>query len=81
VAVARSSLGWFDWERYSHRQDSSMLLGGMIGRVTYAGDLTEFVPLLKFAEKVHLGKATTFGLGKFEIERASGGHLIDDFKK
>jgi CRISPR/Cas system endoribonuclease Cas6 (RAMP superfamily) len=58
-----------------------MLLGGMIGRVTYAGDLTEFVPLLKFAEKVHLGKATTFGLGKFKMERASSGHLVDDFKK
>jgi hypothetical protein len=67
VAVARSSLCWFDWERYSHRQDSAMLLGGLVGRVSYAGDLTEFVPLLKFAEKVHLGKATTFGLGKIRM--------------
>ncbi|HAY23158.1 MAG TPA: CRISPR-associated protein Cas6, partial [Desulfobacterales bacterium] len=33
----------------------------------YRGDLAEYMPLLKYAEKVHLGKATTFGLGKVRV--------------
>ncbi|MBW1953422.1 MAG: CRISPR system precrRNA processing endoribonuclease RAMP protein Cas6 [Deltaproteobacteria bacterium] len=71
VAVAESSLSWTDWQRYSHRQDRAMLLGGLTGRVTYVGALTEFVPFLRFVEKVHLGKATTFGLGKIALSNPS----------
>ncbi len=44
-----------------------MLMGGLVGEVGYAGDLAEFLPLLRYMEKVHLGKATTFGLGKIEV--------------
>lgn len=71
VTVADSSLRWFDLKRYSHRQGQAMLLGGLVGSVTYAGNLSEFLPLLKFVEKTHLGKATTFGLGKIEINKVS----------
>ncbi|NIA11123.1 MAG: CRISPR system precrRNA processing endoribonuclease RAMP protein Cas6, partial [Nitrospiraceae bacterium] len=28
-----------------------------------------FMPLLRYAEKVHLGKQTSFGLGEIEIDR------------
>jgi len=69
VKEVRSSLRWFDWQRYSHRQESAMLLGGMLGEVTYSGDLKEFLPLIRYAAVVHLGKATTFGLGKIRIEK------------
>jgi len=68
VAIQTSRLQWFDWQRYSNRQDKAMLMGGMIGAITYQGNLAEFLPLLRYAEKVHLGKATTFGLGKIAIE-------------
>ena len=44
-----------------------MLMGGMVGNVTYSGDLAEFLPLIRFCEKTHLGKQTSFGLGKIEI--------------
>lgn len=67
VEVKSSSLHWFDWKRYSNRQEQSMLMGGMIGEITYQGELTEFLPLLRYCEKVHLGKATTFGLGRISI--------------
>jgi len=67
VETADSSLRWFDWERYSNKQDQSMLMGGIIGEVSYSGDLTEFLPLVRFCEKVHIGKQTSFGLGKIEI--------------
>ncbi|MGQ9689475.1 MAG: CRISPR system precrRNA processing endoribonuclease RAMP protein Cas6 [Desulfobaccales bacterium] len=68
VQTLRSSLRWFDWRRYSQRQDQAMLMGGLVGSITYQGNLGEYLPLLRFAEKVHLGKATTFGLGKIRLE-------------
>lgn len=67
VATSASSLRWFDWKRYSSRQEQSMLMGGMTGNITYSGGMAEFLPLIRFCEKVHLGKQTSFGLGKIEI--------------
>jgi hypothetical protein len=67
VDIVTSSLRWVDWKRYSNRQEQAMLMGGMIGSVTYRGKLDEFMPLLRFCEKVHIGKQTSFGLGKFNI--------------
>jgi hypothetical protein len=67
VSVDRSSLHWFDWKRYSNRQDQSMLMGGLIGDIRYSGPLDEFLPLLRFCEKTHLGKQTSFGLGKITV--------------
>lgn len=67
VETRNSTLRWFDWKRYSNRQEQSMLMGGMIGEVTYQGELTEFLPILHYCEKVHLGKATTFGLGLIQV--------------
>jgi len=67
VTTSASSLRWFDWKRYSSRQEQSMLMGGITGNVTYSGEIAEFLPLIRFCEKVHLGKQTSFGLGKIEI--------------
>jgi hypothetical protein len=68
VETKNSTLRWFDWKRYSNRQEQSMLMGGMVGEITYQGKLTEFLPLLQYCEKVHLGKATTFGLGQIQLK-------------
>jgi CRISPR/Cas system endoribonuclease Cas6 (RAMP superfamily) len=65
---AASSLQWTDWARYSNRQEQKMLMGGLTGTIQYEGDLSEFIPLLHYSEKVHLGKATTFGLGRIRVE-------------
>ena len=67
VKQIKSDTHWFDWKRYSTRQEEWMSLGGVTGAVSYEGDLTEFMPLLKLGEYVHLGKGTSFGLGKYEI--------------
>lgn len=75
VLTIKSSLGWHDWRRYSNKQDQAMLMGGMVGGVTYAGDLTEYVPLIRFCEQVHLGKQTSFGLGKITVEEMSSPSL------
>jgi len=64
VVVTQSTISWLDWRRYSNRQEQAMLMGGMIGGITYRGKLAEYMPLIKFCEQVHVGKQTTFGLGK-----------------
>ncbi|VEN73375.1 conserved hypothetical protein [Candidatus Desulfarcum epimagneticum] len=68
VVISRSSLRWFDWLRYSGRQAKEMRMGGVIGNIVYEGNLTEYMPLMDFCKKVHLGKQTAFGLGKFGVE-------------
>lgn len=71
VKTAEKHLLWYDWQRYSFRQDKKMLMGGMTGSVTYNGCIGEYLPLIDFCEQVHLGKQTTFGLGKIELELIS----------
>jgi len=70
VRIAENNLSWHDWRRYSNRQEREMLMGGMAGSVTYEGELGEYLPLLTFTEKTHLGKNTSFGLGKIRTETA-----------
>ena len=69
VSIVDADLEWFDWQRYSQRQDRAMLMGGMTGSTTYQGNLGEYMPLIDFCTKVHLGKQTAFGLGKISAER------------
>ena len=69
IIITASSVDWFDWSRYSNRQDKSMLMGGMTGAVTYSGKLGEFMPLIRFCEETHIGKQTTFGLGEIKITK------------
>jgi len=40
-----------------------------VGEVEYTGEFSSLVPLLKLGEKVHVGKATGFGLGRYALER------------
>jgi len=68
VKIVDEDLNWFDWRRYSFRQDKAMLMGGMVGSVTYEGDMGEYMPLIEFCSKVHLGKQTSFGPGKIQAE-------------
>jgi hypothetical protein len=74
IPTKESRLRWFDWKRYSNRQEQAMLMGGMTGEISYQGDLEEFIPLIKFGELVHVGKATAFGLGKFSARFSPSPH-------
>ncbi len=67
VRIVRRDLRWKDWQRFSNRQHTKMKMGGFVGEITLEGDLNPFSELLRAAEVVHVGKATTFGLGKVEI--------------
>ena len=67
VKQIRSDTHWFDWKRYSTRQEEWMSLGGVTGAVSYEGDLSDFMLLLRLGEYVHVGKGTSFWLGKYKI--------------
>lgn len=68
VATVASSLHWKDWTRFSSRQQAYMQLGGLWGEVIYKGQIQPFLPLLFLAEKLHIGKQTSFGLGRIRLE-------------
>src|SRR5262249_26448426 len=67
VMIKQSSLRWRDWERFSTRQQTRMKLGGLVGMVSYEGDMTPFLPFLRLGELTHVGKGTSFGLGKYAL--------------
>jgi CRISPR-associated endoribonuclease Cas6 len=67
VRVKKSNLHWFDWERYSNRQETRMMMGGFTGQVTFEGETEPFLPFLLLGEYIHVGKGTSFGLGKYQI--------------
>ena len=68
VVVKENNLKWHDWERYSARQQVRMKLGGLVGDVVYSGSVLPFLPYVKAGEIFHVGKGTSFGLGKYEVE-------------
>lgn len=68
VPIAANRTRWFDWERYSHRQGRKMRLGGLVGEVVYGGDVRAFEPYLGAGRWVNVGKGTSFGLGRYEVE-------------
>ena len=67
IKTKEINIKWYDWERYSSKQDTRMKLGGFVGNITFEGDLKEFLPFIKLGEYIHIGKQTSFGLGKYEI--------------
>ncbi len=71
VTTQHSACRWLDLRRYSNRQQSGMLIGGVLGSIRYQGELAEFLPLLRFCEQTHLGKQTAFGLGRIEVEEGA----------
>ena len=68
IRITRSDLTWHDWERYSNRQQTHMIFGGLLGNLDLEGDLLPFAPLLRAAEVLHVGKGATFGLGRISVE-------------
>ena len=44
-----------------------MSLGGVTGAVSYEGDLSDFMLLLRLGEYVHVGKGMFLGVGKYKI--------------
>ena len=70
IKVKGSELKWYELRRYSTRQDRKVQMGGLVGEITFEGPIGPFLPLIRAGEILHVGKGTTFGLGKYEIVSA-----------
>jgi hypothetical protein len=78
VRIAQSETGWRDWSRFSGRQKQRVEMGGLVGQVTYSGDLRDYLPLLALGELVHVGKGTVFGNGQYRIVGSVGARSRDE---
>jgi hypothetical protein len=67
IQLKESRTHWLDWTRYSSRQKQEMQLGGMLGTVSFTGKTGQYLPLFKLGEYLHIGKGSTFGLGKYQL--------------
>ncbi|HMU41517.1 MAG TPA: CRISPR system precrRNA processing endoribonuclease RAMP protein Cas6 [Pseudomonadota bacterium] len=74
VRVRKSRLCPLHWERHSLETDERHPLHGVLGEVTLEGPLAPLVPFLRLAEVAHVGKATSFGLGRLQITRFPNAH-------
>lgn len=67
VKMLKEDLRLMHLERYSNRLQAKMDLSGLLGKMVFEGDLTPFVPWLFAAQILHIGRNTTFGMGKIEV--------------
>ncbi len=66
VNVKERKLSWESWG-YSDAEKSMMKLEGFTGEITFTGDFTDFLPFIILGQYIHVGKGTSFGLGRYEI--------------
>jgi len=67
VSVISDQTRLYEINRFSGRQQQKMTLRGLVGNITFAGNLSLYIPILKLAEICHVGKATSFGFGRITI--------------
>lgn len=58
---------WLELDRFSSRQGNAMKFGGIRGKYLLRGKVRPLLPYLRIAERIHIGKQTTFGLGKIRL--------------
>lgn len=67
VTVESSKLRHSRVERFSTKNQQTHQLGGILGEITYTGNLTPFVPYLHLAHWTGVGKHTVWGNGHFSV--------------
>ena len=59
---------WIDNKRYSKRQESNMIIGGVIGSGIYSGEISnKEINILTGGSIFNIGKNVSFGLGHFSF--------------
>jgi len=68
IKIKHTNLHWLGMQRISNRQQSRIKTGGLMGHITYIGNLTPYIPYLRAGELLHVGKSTTFGFGGYRLQ-------------
>jgi CRISPR-associated endoribonuclease Cas6 len=69
VRPTATDIKWYNWARYSSRQKTKIKMDGITGTVMLDGnDIKPFWPLLWLGQWLHVGKATSMGMGHYKIE-------------
>jgi len=66
--VMSKNVHYKELTRKSHRQKSTMKLGGIMGTIEIKGLNKESYKMLKLGELIGVGKSCVFGLGKIKVE-------------
>lgn len=67
IILERDATRWLDLASFSRRQKRTMPIGGLVGEVTYQGDLRPLLPLLVWGTILQAGKDTTKGNGVYVV--------------
>lgn len=67
IDILTEETKWLQWERLSNRQGRKIAMYGLIGEITYSGELDEFIEYLVWGQYTGIGKNTTFGQGVYRI--------------
>jgi len=67
IVVAEDETRWVELDSYSTRRNAHAPLSGLVGRVTFAGDLEPFLPWLVWGAVMHVGKEATKGNGWYRL--------------
>lgn len=58
------------WERHALEREERHPMKGILGFIVFEGAVDEFLPLFRMAEVTHIGKATSYGLGRIRVRSA-----------
>lgn len=67
VHTCESTIRKMNVLRYSNRQGKKDSLSGIIGKITYWGELRPLLPILILGQFIHVGSDAVFGCGKYEV--------------
>ena len=67
IECVRDETQWKEVQSYSRRQHRFTPVSGLMGQITFAGDITPFRELLTWGELIHIGKSAVKGNGWYKI--------------
>lgn len=68
IEKLKDGLWRHNFTRHTNRQGKKLNLDGMLGEIEFAGkDLAKFLPFIIVGSLLHIGSASSLGLGKYKI--------------
>ncbi len=67
IECVQDETRWEEVQSYSRRQHRFTPVSGLIGQITFAGDIAPFRELLTWGELIHIGKSAVKGNGWYKI--------------